>query len=455
MSPEEQIARLEKRLLREKAARQEAESLLEGKSRELYLANIDLQDAARLLEEKVELRTAELKVALARAEAGVRAKNRFMAVVSHELRTPMNGVLGMAELLAVTPLNPVQQDLLKTLQDSGADLMALISDLLDLAELESGRLQLKQQDIDTAGLFYGVITQLRDKAELKGLKLQVDKPEHVPWSQGDAQRLRQVLQNLLSNALKFTLSGQITVQIRVERQVDDMLDWQVSVADTGIGMTAEQLGRLFQAFEMMDPTVARHQHSTGMGLVVCRHLMQAMGGDITVVSESGVGSCFTMSWRAKRCVPPGAIASPRLPVLSSAAKALRVLVVEDNPVNQKLIVTLLARLGLPPCLLANNGEEGMVMVQTSQPDLVLMDMQMPVMDGLQSTTQIRKLADICQPDIVALTANAFDEDRECCLFAGMDDFLSKPLRVDQLALVLERAANGLFAKQRGEQVLQD
>ena len=449
MSDEDIIQRLEKRLAREKLARQEAERLLEAKSLELYTANCELADAARVLEDKVAERTLELSQALALAEAGVRAKTEFLAVMSHELRTPMNGVMGMAELLAATPLSAAQRELLHTLQESAEAQMVLIKDILDLSAIENGNLSLRHDEVDMLALLDGLAAQYRTRANAKGLSLWLDRPEALPWLRGDADRLRQVLGNLLSNALKFTEEGQISVLVSLQKQPDGRASWQIAVRDTGIGMSQQQLGRLFKAFEMADSSPTRRHGGTGVGLAISRRLALAMNGDILVESQPGDGSCFTFRWLAETVAPPVQLRSGEREIeLPGPARELRVLVAEDNPINQKLIVKMLQRLGLNTIAVADDGEQALGVMQQGCIDLVLMDMQMPNMSGVDATLAIRGQDLPAQPDIVALTANAFEEDRQTCLGAGMDDFLTKPIRLDLLASVLCHAARGDYAVQR-------
>ena len=449
MSDSDLIQRLEKRLAREKLARQEAERLLEAKSLALYTANCELAEAAHLLEDKVAERTLELSQALALAEAGMRAKTEFLAVMSHELRTPMNGVMGMAELLAATPLSAAQRDLLQTLQASAEAQMVLINDILDLSAIENGNLSLRRDEVDMMVLLEGVAAQYRTRANAKGLSVWLDMPDALPWLRGDADRIRQILGNLLSNALKFTEEGQISLQVALHKQPDGYAQWQVSVRDSGIGMSPAQLARLFRAFEMADSSPTRRHGGTGVGLAISRRLALAMNGDILVESQPGAGSCFTFCWRAETVPAPAQLRHGDIDItLPGPARELRVLVAEDNPINQKLIVKMLQRLGLSTIAVADDGEQALDVMQQGCIDLVLMDMQMPNMSGVDATLAIRCQDLPAQPDIVALTANAFEEDRQTCLGAGMDDFLTKPIRLDLLAGVLCHAARGDYALQR-------
>lgn len=436
---EPQLARLQKRVEREREAREAAERLLEDKSRELYEANNQLSQWAHTLEDKVNTRTQELAAALELAQAGERAKTRFLAVMSHELRTPMNGIMGMAELLSLTPLSAAQQELLHSLRDSADAMLALISDLLDLSTLENGAMQLQSEKVNLAGLLDGVCTAYRLQANSKGLSLWLDKSVHLPWVLTDRDRLRQIISNLLSNAVKFSDSGEIHVQVKAERLGREDVLLEVVVEDQGPGISPQQQSTLFHHFSMADNSSTRSHGGTGMGLAICRQLAVMMGGDIAVESRLGEGSRFTLRLQLASCIPDTVEGTADFSVADSALQSLQLLVAEDNPLNQKLIVKMLEKLGIIHITLAANGAEAVNACRQSLPDLILMDMQMPEMDGLAATRAIRGLPLSRQPMIVALTANAFEEDRQACLAAGMDDFLSKPVNLPALIAALGQA----------------
>jgi len=448
---QDQLQRYQKRYQREKQARKEAETLLEQRSRALYDANFELSTVAAQLEKIVDWRMAQLSEALLKAEMAAKAKSEFLAVMSHEIRTPLNGVLGMAELLAHTSLSREQQDQVATLQECGTSLLALINDILDLAKIDAGKLTLEQRPYNLYALLDSVINLFSPKAAEAGLTVQWQRPAGNAWLLGDATRLRQITSNLLSNAIKFTHQGGITVEVAVEPLEDtfDMFRLKLEIHDTGIGMTAEQMSKVFTAFEQADSSTTRRYGGTGLGLAICRRLAEAMGGRIDVRSEVGSGSTFSVFCVASQAEAPLAEIAPvvvpeEAKVASHPSLApLSVLVAEDNLVNQKLIIRLLEKLGYRDIQLAGNGVQALERVSQGGVDLVLMDMQMPEMDGLDATRAIRQLAQCPQPHIIALTANAFEEDRERCQQAGMDDFLSKPVSLERLSAAMQRGVSHL------------
>lgn len=437
------ILKLQRRIERERNARKEAERLLEVKSLELYSANILLESAAKGLEAQIAIRTEELKQALIRSEQAVKAKSEFFAMMSHEIRTPMNGVLGMAELLAATPLNMEQDEFVETIRSCGQSLISLIDGILDLSRIESGKLRLEESVFDLSELLYSIITLFSPKAVKQGIKLELKGAQGKHFIYGDITRLRQIISNLVSNALKFTEQGSVVVVLQLnpispESELQHLFQVTLRVEDTGIGLTDEQQSRLFKPFEQADSSTTRRFGGSGLGLAISHQLIQMMGGSISVVSESGKGSCFTISWPMRAAL---AVEQPlsTLPVLPEHIKLQHVLLVEDNKTNQRLSLKILEKLGLK-AQLAENGAEAVAFVQQYQPEIVLMDIQMPVMDGLEATRQIRLLP-LLQPVIIALTANAMLQDREECQNAGMDGFLSKPFSTQDLVTVLSQHAN--------------
>ncbi|MEZ5662819.1 MAG: ATP-binding protein [Burkholderiaceae bacterium] len=435
----DQIVRLERRLQRERAARLEAESLLEAKSLALYQANQSLQTLASGLEQQVAERTAELRKALDRAEASTRAKSEFLAIMSHEIRTPMNGILGMVQLLEFTSLTDEQRNYVKTIRGSGDTLLVLINDILDFSKIEAGQLSLEHRSFALEPTLQAAMALYLPQAERKGLALTMDLapdlPRHVS---GDRTRLKQILSNLLANAIKFTEAGHIRVRVAGQLKGDGPLMLRVEVADTGIGIPAERLDRLFRPFSQVDSSTTRRFGGTGLGLAICARLCEAMGGGIGVVSEPGQGSSFRFKVRldlaphALETVPGALTMLPKPPLQPQAAGQARplVLVVDDDKINRTLAVAMLGKLGVR-AESVDCGEDAVLRVTAGDVDVVLMDMQMPGMDGVQTTHFIRNL-DVRQPHIIALTANAFDSDRDRCLAAGMDDFMAKPF---QLALL--------------------
>jgi len=389
------------------------------------------QTAARTteLESRVAERTRELEAAKAAAEAAARVKSEFLATMSHELRTPMNGVLGIAELLSGTQLDEVQRELLGTLRTSGESLLAVVNDILDLSKIDSGRLEIERIPTNLPELMANLCQVVKPLADKKGLELVLaSRGKTLPWIEGDPARIRQILYNLLSNAIKFTPTGRVALQAEW-RDAEVVL----SVEDSGIGIPAEKLPLLFENFVQVDSSTTRLYGGTGLGLAICRRLVEAMGGSITCTSTPGQGSTFTVT------LPVVSVPAPSTAVDlpdAIAPLALRVLVAEDNQTNQRVVMGLLRKLGIEATLVSN-GMEAVDACQRAQFDLVLMDCQMPILDGYGATRHIRQNLGPAAPPIVALTAHALESDRADCLAAGMCGYLTKPILLDQLRQVVK------------------
>ncbi len=441
-TPDERLERLQRRVERERTARKQAEQMLEAISLELLYANESLQSTASDLEAQVEARTRDLNDALARAEAATKAKSEFLAVMSHEIRTPLNGVLGMAELLAGSGLDETQRDWVDTIRDSGRSLLAIINDILDFSKIEAGRMELESHDFDVRAELVKIESLFRPLANAKNLPLSVEGSISVrPWVRGDSVRLRQIVSNLLSNAIKFTEEGEVTLRWDCH-QDGDAIDLKVRITDTGMGIPADRMQHLFQPFSQAESSTTRRFGGTGLGLAICARLAEAMGGVIEAASSPGTGTTMTLMLRLPPGEPPRATATPEAAVpLPGAVGNLRVLLVEDNRVNQTLALAMLRRLGVE-AELAETGREAVTTVSQGHFDLVFMDMQMPEMDGIEAAQAIRAHPGCHQPIIVALTANAFASDRARCIEAGMDGFVAKPYRLEDLRAALELAAGG-------------
>jgi CheY-like chemotaxis protein len=343
----------------------------------------------------------------------------------------------MCQLMMMTTLSEEQRGYAQTIQNSGEMLLALINDILDYSKMESGKLSLDQRPVSVREVVRDVTQMLDPQARTKNLSLKSDISDDViPWFKGDAMRLKQVLINLVGNAVKFTQRGGVKIVVRMQQQDGPWL--QCQVRDTGVGIPADRIGRLFQAFSQVDSSVTRRYAGTGLGLVICKRLVEGMGGTIGVESERAQGSTFTFRIPLVPAPPPADAAAVPASAPVGPARQIRVLVVEDNQVNQTLALGMLKKLGVPADL-ASDGEEACNMVRHGAYDVVLMDMQMPRMDGVTATQVIRGMQGIRQPHIVAVTANAMDVDRQACLNAGMNDFLPKPFKASELQQKLEAA----------------
>ncbi|MCU0866015.1 MAG: ATP-binding protein [Planctomycetes bacterium] len=418
-----ELAIVKRQLVQTQRVAETSEKITEQSKRAMLRTNADLQ---RLV--------GELRSAKVRAEDATEAKSRFLAVMTHELRTPLHGMIGSADLLLSTGLTDQQAELVQLLRRSGASLLTIVNDILDYSRIEAGMMQLESLPFVLPDCVREVLDlQLSAMADGR-LRVRCELDPALPAAvRGDEGRLRQVLNNLVNNAIKFTAAGEVVVGVAPAGPPDLV---RFTIRDTGVGIAAEAMPRLFQAFVQEDASTTRRFGGTGLGLAICRRLVQLMGGEITATSEPGRGSVFTFT--CKLTAAPAAKPVETAPSPQPVFAGKRVLIVDDHDANRLLMHRMLERLGCEAEQVAD-GVQAVKRLAEEDFAVVLMDCSMPVMDGYEATRQVRQGSGArAKVPILALTANALPEDRQRCLDAGMDGYLSKPVRLGVLQAELAR-----------------
>jgi signal transduction histidine kinase/DNA-binding NarL/FixJ family response regulator/HPt (histidine-containing phosphotransfer) domain-containing protein len=407
------------------------------------------RESERQAAQEARARSAELELQNLQIREANRSKSEFLANISHEIRTPLNAIVGLTHLLRRANPAPAQEERLAKIDIAARHLLAIINDVLDLSKIEAGRLQLERSDFSLAALMDHVRSLIAEQAAAKGLAITVDCAGVPQWLSGDATRLRQALLNYASNAVKFTERGSVAMRARVAQEQDDELLLRFEVEDTGIGIAADAMPKLFEVFEQADTSTTRQYGGTGLGLAITRRLAGLMGGEVGVDSELGRGSRF---WFTARLGRGRGVLPDDIEAANSAAEAAlrshagaRVLLAEDTEINREVALELLHAAGLAVDV-ARNGVEAVAKARTGLYDLILMDVQMPQLDGLAATRAIRMQPGNEQTPILAMTANAFGEHRAACLAAGMNDHIAKPVEPKVLYAVLAKWLRPLSAR---------
>ena len=411
----------------------------------------EIRQYQELLEERIRQRTQELEKAMHGALAASQAKSEFLANISHELRTPMNGLLGMLDLVLDSPVGGEQREQVEIAQRCAYSLLDLLNDILDLSKIEAGRMILEKVPFDLRSVAEDCVRAQSAKAQQKGIEVRYEYSGDVTNVTGDPLRLRQIVANLLSNAIKFTEKGWVSVRQSVSTEADGKLTMVLDVADTGSGIPAEKVPLIFEKFTQADSSISRKYGGTGLGLAITKRLVELQGGQIRVESRVGRGSTFTVEipFETAPAVEPTVEPRPEQRAAAPASKQARLLLVEDNAVNQRVVLAMLRKKNYAIDV-ANNGQEALDKLErAAEPyNVILMDVQMPVLDGLETTKAIRRNNNWDNLPIIAMTAHAMIGDRERCLQAGMNAYVSKPVQQAGLIAVIEQylaSGTGQFA----------